>query len=151
MKKSSYLILPVVLSFCLLIIGCGSLSSPPSSHVGYSESDIIHKYNFHIEGEPTITAITLPQQFTGANWGLKEILCQQAGYELTPYAGQSITLIKYSITEKYYHPNIPESSGEPLYLYILAKDQISIGGYLAVRENSLLTPGGFALNDTYIK
>lgn len=139
MKNSSHFVLLFVLSICLLIMGCGSSSPPPTSqYVGYLGSDIIQKYNFHVEGDPTITSLTLPQQFTDANWGIKENVCAQTGYSLIPYAGESISAIKYAITEKYL--------SEPLYLWILAKDQIGICSYLSVRENSNAAPGVMAVN-----
>lgn len=125
------------------------LANPPTPQmVG---ADIIQKYNFHIESGPMTVTATLPQQFTDANWGLKEGLCQQAGYDLTPYAGQNVSLIHFNLTEKYYHPAIPGTTGEPLYLWVVAKDQTSVCGYLSVRESSGLTPGVFAVNDTNIK
>jgi hypothetical protein len=93
----------------------------------------------------------LPQQFTDANWGLKETICEQAGYALIPYAGQSVTLAQYSVVEKYYSPATPALPGERLYLWIVAKDQTSICGYFTVREGSTLTPGVFAVNDPNIR
>lgn len=114
-------------------------------------ADFIQKHNFHIESGPTTVTATLPQQFTDANWSLKEGLCQQAGYDLTPYAGQNVSLIHINITEKYYNPAIPGTIGEPLYIWIVAKDQTSVCGFLSVRESSGLIPGVFAVNDTNIR
>jgi hypothetical protein len=149
MKKVFYLILLIGFFISISIFGCGSTSSAPTSQpVG---ADVVQKYSFHVEGQPTTTSITLPQQLTDANWGLKEGLCQQAGYDLTPYAGQNVTLIQFNLTEKYYHPAIPGTTGEPLYLWVVAKDQTSVCGYLSVREGSGLIPGVFAVNDPNIK
>lgn len=141
MKKTSSFILLFGLIASLSIIGCGSTSNDPlPDPIG---SDIIQQYDFHVEGEPTTTSLTLPQAFDDANWGLKEITCKEAGYSLIPYAGESVTAVKYNITEKY--------ASEPLYLWVLAKDQTSVCGYLSVREGSTLTPGVFAVNDPSIK
>lgn len=138
MKNDSCVILIIGFFISIAIFGCGSSSSAPSSQpVG---ADIIQKYNFHTEGQPVSTSLTLPQQFTDANWGLKESTCQQAGYDLTPFAGQNITALKYDITEKY--------SGDSLSLIVLAKDQNCICGYVAA---SNLIPGIIAVNDTNIK
>ena len=131
MKKEFYLI-PLVGSLLLIsIFGCGSTSSTPiSQSVG---ADVIQKYSFHTEGQPTTTPVTLPQQLTDANWGLKEGLCQQAGYDLAPYAGQNLSLIQYNLMEKYYPATSRNpGSGESLYLWVIAKDQTSICGYLSV-------------------
>jgi hypothetical protein len=149
MKKIFYLIFFAGFFISLLILGCGSHSSPPASQpIG---SDIIKQYNFHIESGPTTTTITLPQEFSGPDWGLKETICEQAGYSLVPYAGQSVTLAQYNVEEKYYLPTTPELPGEPLYLWIVAKDQTSICGYLTVREGTNLASGVCALNDPNIR
>jgi len=148
MKKTFCFILIAGL-FSFAIMACGTNSSSPDSQPG---AEIIQQYNFHVEGEPTIGSITLPQQFAVADgWGLLEIKCQQAGYSLVPYAGETVSFVKYSITEKWYHPAIPEPAGDPLYLRVLAKDQTSMCGYLSVREDSDAAPGVFAVNDPYIR
>ena len=140
MKKICCVISLVGFFVSLSVIGCGRDSNSSGSQpIG---SDIIQQYNFHLESGPTTTVFILPQQLNDANWGLKETLCEQGGYTLIPYAGGSITAVKYSILEKY--------SNEPLYLWVLAKDYTTICGYLAVRENSVVAPGVFALSDPNI-
>ncbi len=134
MKKEFYLFPLVGIYILISIYGCGNTSSAPA--VG---ADIIQKYNLHVEGQPLTTNLTLPQQFTDANWGLKQGACQQAGYDLTPYAGQDITAVTYSIAEKY--------SGDQLSLIVLAQGQTSICGYVAANN---LIPGIIAVNDPNI-
>ncbi len=133
------------------IVGYGRSSSDFSSRlVG---RDIIQAYNFHIQGQPTTTTLNLPKQFTDANWGLKELLCQRAGYDLTPYAGQTVSLVQYRVTENYYFSAKPKpwAAGESLYLWIVAKDGVSVCGFLSAREGSSLIPRVFAVNDPLIK
>ncbi len=103
----------------------------------------IQDYSFYYEGVPIASTITLPQQLNDANWDLKENICEQAGYSLIPYAGEDIAAIKYGIIETY--------SNEPLYLWILEKNQTTICAYLSVREGSTLTPGIFDLDDANVK
>jgi hypothetical protein len=147
MKEGFYLTLLTVLFTSIL--GCGSSSSTSQSQpVGI---EIIQKCNFQTEGLPTTTILILPQQFNDANWGLKEGVCQQAGYDLVPYAGQNVSLVQYTLTEKYYQPTIQGAAGEPLYLWIIAKDQAPICGYLTVREGSGLIPGVIAVNDSNVR
>ena len=144
-----FCLIPMVGIFIVMsILGCGGTSGTASQPAG---ADIIRTYNFHTEGQSTTTSLTLPQQFTDANWGLKEGLCQQAGYDLTPYAGQNVSSIRFNLTEKYYHPAIPGIAGEPLYLSVIAKDQTSICGWLSVREGSGLIPGVLTVNDPHVK
>jgi len=124
-------------------MGCGSTSPPPPSVAPTVGKDIAQKYNFNVVSEAIISNITLPQQMTGPDWGLKEGLCEQAGYSLVPFAGQNVSIAHYSITNKW--------NSESLYLWVVAKDQASICGYLSVREGSGLIPGVFAVNDSNIK
>lgn len=78
------------------------------------------------------------------------MLSQQAGYDLSTYAGQSVSLVKYKLAEEYYRGATREP-GEPLYLWVVAKDRTTIGGYITVRESSGFIPGVFAVNDPNIK
>lgn len=136
MKTKIIGILMVGTLLITLICGCGSSNSSNTQSVG---ADIIQKYNFKTIGQPTTTAITLPQQFTDANWGLKQMTCQQAGYDLTPFAGQDITAVQYNIAETYF--------GASLTLIVLAKDPTSICGYVV--DGSV--PGIHPVNDPNIK
>jgi hypothetical protein len=42
----------------------------------------------------------LPPGLSGPNWGLKKIICEQGGYDLSPYAGKKVLLSSYPISEK---------------------------------------------------
>lgn len=101
MSATAYVKTVAVIFVCMLVsftvVGCGSSSNTPVSQL--IGADIIQEYSFHVEGEPAIFEATLPMEFNDANWGLKEIVCKEAGYTLLPYAGQTITLIRYSITD----------------------------------------------------
>jgi hypothetical protein len=84
------------------------------------------------------TKFTLPKTLADANWGLKQIICQEGGYDLTPYAGKTIDAYYYPIREKY-------NGIEPLSLWILNDGQKVICAYKAVRSGSQLTPGIFPM------
>ncbi len=124
-----------------LVSGCGGDPDSPSTNELVA-LNIIQKYNLHIEGKPQTDDFTLPQEFNDANWGLKEIVCQQAGCDLTPFAGQTVSSVRYSILEKY--------DGEPLYLWILIKENACICAYTSVREGSGLVPGVFPVNESIV-
>jgi len=130
--------------YCALLVvclvGCGSdTNRSRDEQVALS---VIQKYNLHTEGAPQTDVYTLPQEFNDANWGLKETVCQQAGYDLTPFAGQTVSLMRYSILEKY--------NGDPLYLWILTKENTCICAYTSVREGSGLVPGIFPVSEGII-
>lgn len=84
------------------------------------------------------TKFTLPVTLTDANWGLKQIICQEGGYDLTPYAGKTVNAYSYPIREKY-------NGIEPLTLWVLNDGQKVICAYKAVRTGSQLTPGIFPM------
>jgi Domain of unknown function (DUF4830) len=135
--RASFLFALVSLVLCSSLMGCGGSSNDsPVQAVG---ADIIARYNLHEEGQATTADINLPQEFTDANWGLKQGVCQQAGFDLTPYAGQTVSMVKYDLADKYL--------GDPLSLYVLVKDQTCICAYVAADN---LIPGIIAVNDPNI-
>lgn len=125
--------------------GCGSSGTASSPQpVG---ADVIQEYSFQVQGEPTTTSITLPQQVSGTEWEKKQDLCQQAGYDLAPYAGHDLTLTRYSLTESYdpgivvyadlnglvQETDLPNLS---LYLWVIAKDEATVCGYVSIAEEN---------------
>jgi hypothetical protein len=105
-------------------------------------SDILYAYDLTLEGDgdPETRYFTLPEELTDANWGLKAIVCDDAGYDLYAHAGEDIVADRYNITESCYT--------ESLYLWLLIKDDECICAYKTVREDSYLVPGVFAVNES---
>jgi hypothetical protein len=108
------------------------------------------------------------------NWTLKARLCQQAGYDLGPYAGQDVSLTRYNLHQRYHSDYIMAGTGIggesqqvyvnidlSLYLWVIAKDHVTLGSYISVADSSaaylqLLQRGFFtsdllAINDENIK
>lgn len=129
-----------------LLTGCGGGGGESAPPPATTEADIIKKYNLHVSGDPVVKTISL----SGGGWELVELLCQRVGYSLAPYAGRDVTLVTYSITERWYSP-IPSDPGSDLYLRLVTRDGVAACGYLSVRENSTAVPGLFALNDPNVK
>jgi hypothetical protein len=128
----------------VLLVGCGTDTKAlnPNEQVALK---VIQQYNFQTEGDPQNGSFMLPAELTDANWGLKEIICREASYDLSPYAGQTVSYMRYSLREKYTYFD------EPLYLWILMKDNACICAFASVREGSGLIPGVFAVNDPGIQ
>jgi hypothetical protein len=144
MKSLFYVV--TCLLFFTLISGCGGSSNAPSSQpVG---SDVIQKYSLVVEGLPDTTSLTLPQQFTDAEWSVKEALCKEAGYDLALYAGKNVSVTRYSLKEMYYPGAIilnqdlsgavtsVVASGMLLDLWVISADQVTVGTYTSARENA---------------
>ncbi|WP_129128291.1 hypothetical protein [Geomonas oryzae] len=119
--------------FMFMFGGCGS-DSLDALPVGY---DIVAKYNLSVVGGPTKYSVTLPQQINDANWGLKEILCQEAGFSLIEFSGQEISMIQYHLSDLYW--------GQPLDLIVLASGETTVCGYLSLRDSAQV-PGLLGLN-----
>ena len=130
-----------MVTFCF---SCGDGDNDSQRYSQYAQpdcvSEIINNYDLHLEGDgnPDTQETTLPEQLTDANWGLKATVCEQAGYDLNAYAGESVLLTKYNITETCY--------GEPLYLWVITKDDECICPYKTVREDSGIAPGVYAVD-----
>ena len=134
------------LTFCyfflaILLFGCGDDTKTVNTNERVA-LNVIQQYNFRTEGEPQAADFTLPSELSDANWGLKEIMCQQAGYDLAPYAGQTVSSLRYSLLEKYI--------GESLYLWVLTRDNVCACAYVTVRESGPI-PGVFAVNNPGIQ
>ena len=104
--------------------------------------NVLQGWGRHIAGIPSTNELTLPQQLTDANWGLKRIKCEAGGYDLTPYAGGAVSAVTYGIAETWY--------GEPLNAWVLIKENTCICAYITVRQESNAAPGVFAINDPTI-
>ena len=81
----------------------------------------------------------LPIKLSGADWGLKKIVCEQGGYDLSAYAGKKVSLIRFPISEKY--------ASEPLNVWVVSCNDKIACVYKAVREGSNLVPGVFPIEN----
>jgi hypothetical protein len=99
----------------------------------------IERLGFETTGEATVQTIELPSQLDDANWGLKAMECQEGGYNLYFYAGETVTLTSVDITET--------CQGEPLTLWVVSKDEDIICVYKTVREGSSAAPGVWSVYD----
>lgn len=109
------------------------LVSPPAGSV------VIQQHKFFYDGEPTAATATLPQQLNNT----ENATCNEAGYSLTAYRGEKITIHKYNVRERY--------ANEPLYLWVLKKDPATICAYFSARESSDIGGALFAVNDSRIR
>jgi hypothetical protein len=141
--------LPFILGVFLLCIAVVySACSRPSSSlnadlnpVEYNPRtvlDEIQSYGLSSVGVPLVQEITLPDEFTGPNWGIKADACEAGGYNLNPHAGQTAFLTEYNLTVTY--------RKEPLNVYILTQGSRVICAYIAVQNSSSIAPGVFAID-----
>jgi hypothetical protein len=93
------------------------------------------RLNIKTVGRPKKTEFLLPEILSDADWGLKKDICRQGGYNLSPYAGQSVWLISYPIEEKYRE--------EALDVWIIISQSRIACVYKSARDGSNLAPGIF--------
>ncbi|WP_162604968.1 DUF4830 domain-containing protein [Geomonas terrae] len=113
--------------------------------------DIIQKYKLHIHGTSNTQEVLLPQELSGPDWGLKQSVLRRAGFDLSPYAGQRVLLIRYDLVEKYYQVSNLGTESYDLSLWIIAKGHKALGAFVSCRWPDGLIPGVFAVNDQSIK
>ncbi len=144
MKAIGYLI--VVCWACFSMYGCGGGTGGAATPV--AGADVIQAYKFTVTGEASTTTTTLPQQFTDPDWDSKRFLCDQAGYDLTAYAGQVVSLTSYSLVRKRaFFITLTDLEGIAQFLdvgqevaatlWVITKDGRTIGAYLALDVSAL--------------
>jgi hypothetical protein len=141
--------LPFILGTFLLYIAviCPACVHPSSSvnavpnQVEYNPQTVLdemQRFNLTGVGEPLVQSISLPDDFTDLNWGIKASACEAGGYDLSPYAGQTAFLTEYALSETYMN--------EPLKAYVISQGNQVICAYKAVSNSSSLAPGVFAID-----
>jgi hypothetical protein len=149
----------IVFLLCFTIAGCGddifTQNQQPAKDPIVTE--VITKYHFHTTGEPQTQEVTLPQELNDANWGLKEYLCQQAGYDLAPFAGQTVAVVRYPILERYYGEPLYLHSGDSLYhygvplnLWIVETENTAICAYTADSGEFGSDPGVYPVQERIV-
>jgi hypothetical protein len=88
--------------------------------------------------------VQLPPKLSDANWGLKKIICEQGGYDLSAYAGKKVTLSCFSMREKY-------NSKESLNVWVVSSGDNIACVYKAVGEGSSMAPGVFSVENPKAK
>lgn len=140
-KRSSYWLFLIVI---LIVAGIGLLmpkENPASSNGPEGERIIpseLEKLNVEVTGPSVETEIQLPLTFSDANWGLKKIVCEEGGYDLSSYAGKPVSFTSYNINDTY--------DGHPLDLVLISSGNVIVCAYKTVREGSNLSPGIFPVN-----
>ncbi|MFC1510048.1 DUF4830 domain-containing protein [Candidatus Omnitrophota bacterium] len=137
MNKNKNLLLWIVFVAFIFISPSLSLANEKENilNIALNETE---KYNLKLESNPIIKDLTLPDDLNSPQWGPITASCQETGYDLFSYAGQTLTVITYQISEVYMK--------EPLSVSILVKNNACVGAYIHVRENSLMAPGIFRVN-----
>ncbi len=84
----------ILFVFCFFLIGCQTVDD---SHI---RSELENK-GISVKGHPEIYHEILPTNFSDLPWALIHSTCEQGGYDLMPYAGQSVTSYSYQSNDVY--------------------------------------------------
>jgi len=133
----------IIIFFIVLIVQCNSPSDTNSiqipSYVGIEFS----KHGIKPTGPYSEYFFTLPDSLNDANWGLKDMLCTQGGYDLKKHAGKKLRFLKYPSNEHW--------GNEKLDIWAIIDSQECACVYSAVQSGSTMAPGIFSVNDTSVK
>lgn len=84
--------------------------------------------------------LRLPEILSDDNWGVKELICKDGGYNLSDYAGKNVLLTRYSTNEIY-------DKTEPLDVWIIKDKDKIVCVYKTVKEGSNMAPGVFSVKE----
>jgi hypothetical protein len=136
-----YLIMKKIISclIFLLITHHPAIAAPGANFI---ESEL-KNLDIPIVGRRKQQPVSLPTDLNKtAGWGVPNVVCKKAGYNLEAYAGQTLLQTYYPV-RKFYR-------NEPLNVHILSKDDTVVCVYFAVRRGSTLVPGVFSINEPLI-
>ena len=101
------------------------------------------------------TNLTLPLEFAGANWGLKQITCKDGGYDLAPYAGKEIIITSFSTNSVYAYKSICGNATcdreEPLRIFQYISNRTVICAFFTMEKGSSMTPGIFPFSSSLVR
>jgi hypothetical protein len=97
------------------------------------------RFGVHAVARLSDVQVTLPPKLDDPDWGLKQSVIFEGGYDFRPYAGREVTLQKYLLREHY--------GASPLYLWLVVKDNRVVGAYATVTEASGVVPGVFSVSE----
>ena len=96
--------------------------------------------------EPTADAEvheeTLPEDL-GAEpqWGVVEGACEEGGYDLEPFAGQTVTLTGVEIAGS--------CQDAPIRAWVISQGEVIACAYLSIREGGTMTPGVWPVDSAW--
>ncbi len=118
--------------------------TPTISSSGANDRSVIlselQRLNIEVTGASKQIELELPSVLSDANWGLKKIICEEGGYNLSAYAGKTILFTSYPINEVW-------NNTEPLNVWVATSEDKIVCVYKAVRENSMVAPGIFSIKE----
>lgn len=134
---------PIFTAFLIPFILGSGMNLKPILDTKSIGTEIIRKYNLHVEGETNRQDIIMPKNLSGPNWGLKQHVLKRAGYDLLPYVGKPVSLTRYNLVEKY--------GDARLSLWVISSGNKAIGGFITIRDINGPIPGVFSVNDPAIQ
>jgi hypothetical protein len=88
-------------------------------------------------GPPSTFQETLPTELTGPNWGLRDITCQEGGYDLSRFAGTTVCSVMQEITSVF--------QGLPAEAWVLMRDGMVGCVYITLRPGSGISGGIYSV------
>lgn len=140
--RSRIITITVVIVFLLcgaVLLGCAPGSAGSSEFTGVER--VAAQYDLHLVGEPSISDAPVPEDLDTVPWGYLVIAMEDAGYDLDPYAGSTLTAYRCPLEET--------QDGLALTLHVFEADGEVVGAYLSLTADDPIDqpiPGVMSLN-----
>jgi hypothetical protein len=124
----------IPLYIAITVVGCaGDNENNHIENVDLEVIDELQRLAVETTADAEVQEITLPEEFNDANWGLKDIICEDGGYDLISYSGQTLTLTSVDIEGS--------CDNEIIKIMVLSEPGFVVCAYFAYRGNAPLAPG----------
>jgi hypothetical protein len=102
-------------------------------HTDFIQEEL-QKWDIEVTSEGQTSEIELPKDMSGPNWGLKCMVCEEAGYHLEKHGGEKVQLTRFQTSEVY-------NDRDTLDVWVVHKNNEIFCVYKAVGGHSTLAPG----------
>ncbi|MBN2728875.1 MAG: hypothetical protein JXR53_06585 [Bacteroidales bacterium] len=118
----------------LVLASCTSQQSNKANmHTDFIQEEL-QKWNIEVTSEGQTSEIELPKDMDGPNWGLKCLVCEDAGYDLKKHGGEKVKMTRFYTAETI-------SNGDTLDVWVVHNDTEVFCIYKAVGGHSAVAPG----------
>lgn len=102
----------------------------------------LSRLDIHVTGGPVKQLqIELPADLSDADWGPKNTICAEGGYDLSRYANKTLLFTVYPTNQVW-------SRTDPLNVWVVTDGDTLVCVYRAVTEKSTAAPGIFSIKPT---
>ena len=143
--RQGFLIQLIFYSIVFTVVGCADSDQgnrrQNNNNVVVDEVviDELERLSVLTTGDAEVQEISLPGELSDANWAIKAMVCEDGGYDLLPFAGQTLKFTAIDIEGS--------CEDERIKIWVVTEPSYIVCAYLTVQENSDLAPGVWSIAD----